>query len=261
MGVSFENGVLRLEEEIRLKIPLPIIDIPIPIAPTIPSIDFPPFPDVPTDLINLKERFDFLNGLQAQMPDVSLETGGSLSFDPNGGVGVPSPVTTEIPSASIDYDALFALIDIPIPVPPTIPSIDFPPFPDVPTDLIDLKARFDFLTDLQAQMPDVSLETGGSLSFDPNGGVGVPSPVTTEIPSASIDYDALFALIDIPIPVPPTIPSIDFPPFPDPISLFGDLGIDPDLYLATQNLPDLPGYDPQAPQVAVSLYINDLLIS
>ena len=62
-------------------------DIPIPTIPGLPSFEFPPFPDVPTDLINLKARFDSLDELQGQTPSVSLESGGTLSYDPTSGGG------------------------------------------------------------------------------------------------------------------------------------------------------------------------------
>ena len=45
MSVSFVDGVLVIDEEVRLEVPTPL-DIPVPTPPVVPSFEFPPIPDV-----------------------------------------------------------------------------------------------------------------------------------------------------------------------------------------------------------------------
>lgn len=253
MPTTFVDGNLVITEEIRLQIPTPF-DIPIPVPPLAPSFSFPPIPDVPGDIIKIEARIAELTALQELSPPVTFDAGGSVGIPGSGGSGSSANVT--VPSAGVDFDALLAGIDIPIPTPPLTPSFSFPPIPDVPGDIIKIEARIAELTALQANSPPVIVDVGGSVGIPGSGGVGTSMSAT--IPSAGVDFDALLSAIDIPIVVPPVIPSFSFPEIPDPTALFGDLGIDTELYKASENNPGAPGYSPTAPEVTVKVFINDI---
>lgn len=229
MASSFQNGKLTIDEEIRLKIPTPL-DISIPVPPPLPSFDFPAIPDVAGDLIKIEARISELEAIQAKSPSFSVDVGGG--------------VQAQVPSAGVNYDDLLGSISISLPVPPPLPSFDFPPIPDVPGDIIKIKARIDELKALQAKSPAVSVD------------VGLPDPVT--IPSAGVDFEALEASISIPTIVPPVLPNFQFPEIPDPTALFGNLGIDTELYKKSANAPGLPGYSPTAPEIVVKVFVNDV---
>lgn len=254
MSVSFVDGVLAIDEEIRLEVPTPL-DIPVPTPPVVPSFEFPPIPDVVADVISIKARLDALKAVQGANPSFNLSSGGYSSVPgSNPGGGGDTEEITEVPSSSVDFDLLASSINISLPTPPVVPSLDFPPIPDVAGDVISIKSRLDYFKSLQSSNPDLSIDTGGAAAVQGSGGQSFE--FKSEIPSAEADFDLLASSINIPLPVPPVVPSLDFPPIPNPSDLFGNIGIDPETYKKSENNESSPGYSPTAPKVSVKVFVN-----
>lgn len=264
MSVSFIDGKLVIEEEIRLKIPTPA-DITLPTPPVVPSFDFPPIPDVAGDVLKIKNGLDQLKFNQDLNPSFSVDIGGSQSIPGSG--GVDSELKADIPSSNVDFDSIISSINIPLPTPPVAPSFDFPPIPDTAGDIIDIKLNLDRLSALQGANPSFSIQSNGASTIPGadgsppgQGGGGFDFSESCEIPSAAVDFDLLKSSINIPLPTPPVVPSFDFPPIPNPLDLFGNLGVDPELYKKSENNPQSSGsaYDPTAPDITVKVFINDV---
>jgi hypothetical protein len=257
MAISFVDGVLVIDEEINLTIPTPL-DITVPTPPSIPSLDFPSLPDVAMDLAKLKSRLDELKALQLSNPSFNLSSGGYSSVPGSSDSNLDIQEITKIPSSSIDFDLLKDSINIQLPTPPSIPSLDFPPIPDVASDLTKIKENFDYLKSLQELNPDIVVKTGGGQAVN---GSGVESfEISLSLPSSKIDFDLLSSAINIQLPTPPSIPSLDFPPIPNPNDLFGNIGIDPGLYKKYENNESSSEYSLTAPKVSVKVYINGIQI-